>query len=503
MANVVRKDIDPLNAQLIIQITKEDWEPKFKKELKKEAKEVHIKGFRKGKAPISYLKKLYGRTILTQIVNKELQDALNNYLREEKSNILGQPIFSENQKTFDFDPDISQDFEFQFDIGRYPQVPIIEDLETISFPYYEIKVYEDAVDRVLMGIRKREGTPEDVSENIQNLDMVYFDAVEINPDKEEEKLWKTSFGVLVGDDLTDTLKESLLGKNKGDKININLYNVEKNKSEDFVIKHFFNTKSKEDIQNVAPDFEATIVQISRMKIAELNQAFFDKIFEEEDNVSSEEDARAILRKDLKRALESDSQDLLSAFIKHWLLENIQIPLPEDFLMRWLEYNKDDEEEDISDIDFFQAAQGLRWSMIKTAYAQHFNIVITEGDIFEEMKNHIRSFFGSSIDELVVLNTANRLMEEEKQVERTFHQLLEIEVFDKIKQAVTLEKHQIDEKEFADIRTKKYEELQTLLGIAWNNANLSEQDTNEDANFEEDGIEDITEDFTEEIIEDID
>ena len=57
MPNVVREDIDNLNAVLKVQIGRNDYEPKFNNELKKLRNEATIKGFRKGKTPDQFPEK--------------------------------------------------------------------------------------------------------------------------------------------------------------------------------------------------------------------------------------------------------------------------------------------------------------------------------------------------------------------------------------------------------------------------------------------------------------
>ena len=57
---IERTDFDELNAQLQVIIEPEDYLDRFKDELKKYKSKAHLKGFRKGKTPMSSLKKMYG-----------------------------------------------------------------------------------------------------------------------------------------------------------------------------------------------------------------------------------------------------------------------------------------------------------------------------------------------------------------------------------------------------------------------------------------------------------
>ena len=124
MSNVVREDIDSLNSKLTVTVTKESYEPKLNDELNKLKKKASLKGFRKGKTPIGFIKKMYGKPTLAEMVNKELQDALFNYIDEEKMEILGQPIATSDQELLDFDINKLTDYTFKFDVGLVPQFEV-------------------------------------------------------------------------------------------------------------------------------------------------------------------------------------------------------------------------------------------------------------------------------------------------------------------------------------------------------------------------------------------
>ncbi|MCB0548779.1 MAG: trigger factor family protein, partial [Phaeodactylibacter sp.] len=117
MPKVVREDIDNLNAVLTVTLEKEDYESKFNSELSKYRKQAHMKGFRKGKTPLSVLKKMYGKSVLADVINEMLQKELYGYLTGENINILGQPLPSDSQEPIDFELRELHDYTFKFDLG--------------------------------------------------------------------------------------------------------------------------------------------------------------------------------------------------------------------------------------------------------------------------------------------------------------------------------------------------------------------------------------------------
>ena len=68
--NILKEEIDALNAVLKLKIDKVDYEPKVEEALKDYRKKAAIKGFRPGHAPASLINKLYRKPIIVEEVNK-------------------------------------------------------------------------------------------------------------------------------------------------------------------------------------------------------------------------------------------------------------------------------------------------------------------------------------------------------------------------------------------------------------------------------------------------
>lgn len=87
MPQVVREDIDNLNAVLTVSIPKDDYLPLFNTELRKYRKDARIKGFRQGKTPTGVLKKMFGKSVLGEIINKMLQEQLTDFMVNDPTEI--------------------------------------------------------------------------------------------------------------------------------------------------------------------------------------------------------------------------------------------------------------------------------------------------------------------------------------------------------------------------------------------------------------------------------
>ena len=102
--NVSLQNIDKVSAQLTVKLEKADYQEKVDKSLKSFRQKAQMPGFRKGMVPMSLVKKMYGKSVIAEEVNKVLQEAVYNYIKENKVNMLGEPLPNEEkQQIIDFD----------------------------------------------------------------------------------------------------------------------------------------------------------------------------------------------------------------------------------------------------------------------------------------------------------------------------------------------------------------------------------------------------------------
>ena len=101
-------------------------------------------GFRKGMVPMSLVKKMYGKSVIAEEVNKVLQEAVYNYIKENKVNMLGEPLPNEEkQQVIDFDT--MEEFEFVFDIALAPEFKA-EVSAKDKVDYYTIEVSDEMIE---------------------------------------------------------------------------------------------------------------------------------------------------------------------------------------------------------------------------------------------------------------------------------------------------------------------------------------------------------------------
>lgn len=120
-----------VNGVLSIAIKEEDYQAEVKKELNNIGRKHPVKGFRPGHVPAGLLKKMFGTDVLAQVVERQVGRALSNYIVENKLDVLGEPMISEDTKV-DFTKDT--EFDFKFELGLAPEFEIKLD-KRVKIPY--------------------------------------------------------------------------------------------------------------------------------------------------------------------------------------------------------------------------------------------------------------------------------------------------------------------------------------------------------------------------------
>ena len=83
--NISRENTGDLTATIRIEILKDDYEDKVLKQLKDFQHKANIPGFRPGKIPVGLVRKMYGKAIIADEINKIISDSLAQYIRDEKT----------------------------------------------------------------------------------------------------------------------------------------------------------------------------------------------------------------------------------------------------------------------------------------------------------------------------------------------------------------------------------------------------------------------------------
>jgi trigger factor len=443
MSNVTRTDIDALNAVLTVSIPKETYLTKVKKEITKYSQKASMKGFRPGKTPPTLVRKLHGREFLMDVVNETIQKELNDYMTSEKIEMLGQPIMAEEQTKFQLDLNNPQDVTFKFDIGLTPQFEL-GGLDGVKYSRYVINIDEKTIDDEIEGVRKRLGKEDEVSGKVQEGDLITLEIREIGGTLEKDLMLSIDW-------LTDDMKSVFLTQSKGSDLDINIFQLEKDTTKEYVRKYFLGIEETDD-RVVNETFHATIKTIKRKVDAELSEENLEKAFGP--GITTVEEARASIRKGISGNFESQSDALLLRDLQEGLIAANQFQLPDLFMKRWLKLQNEKMSDDILDKEYPFFADNLRWTLIRSKIVKTSEIKIDENDIREYYGNKIRGYFGGMpVDDAMIQSLVDRVYDNEKQWEELYEEVLTERIFDAMKSRITTTENAVSNVEFQAIITQ--------------------------------------------------
>jgi len=453
IAKVVKKDIDQLNATLTVTIEKADYEPILNEELKKYRKKATFKGFRQGKTPLSFIKKMYGKQLLSDIINNELQKGLGEFYENDESNYVGQPIGNEDSPGLDWNIKDLQDYTFIFDVGMSPEFEIKGLEESNSYERYAIDVPMDTIEEELANAQKREGDRVLAEEDIQDNDVVKMAVKELDGDAVKEGGVASEFSVLTSQIDNEDFKKELMTKKVGDTLKVNVFEIEDAKDENHAKKYFLNLEGDDLEKEVGPFFEANILEVSRVEPCELNQLFFDKVFGP-DTVSTEEEAKAKLKEIIEGQYKSQTEAVLFRKVQDELLKanKENIPLPDAFLKRWLVQANEKNTPEAVERDYDGFAQNLRWSIIKGKFAKDQELKVEEQDIRDHIGSQMVQYLSQMGGQLGDMSgfmdqMVERSMQDDDQVRKAAEAVMDNKLFDKIMEIVTIQENTVTPEEF--------------------------------------------------------
>jgi trigger factor len=443
--NITRENIDDLNAVLKINIQKPDYEDKVETVLKDYKKKSTIKGFRPGMVPIGLIKKMYGRAVEIDEINKVVTENIQKYLTDEKLEILGDPLpKTDEQEKIDFDT--REEFTFSFELGLAPVIELKLSKKN-KVNQLEIIIDEKMKNDYLATYTRRYGElrKADITEE---KDVVKGKIEAIDNDgnilTDGPSVEDTSLAIDIIKD--NTIKKQFIGRRLNETIDFDLKKAYPNDTEIAGILH----KKKEEVAETEGNFRFTINDISRFFPAEPGKELYDKIYGE-GVVSSEEEFMKKIGDEIAINLKRESDFKLMMDIKALALEKTDIRLPEEFLKKWLLKVNEKTTPDIIEKEFDAFKKDLKWQLIRNKIAHDNEIKISEEELLKEAAGITRLQFQQyglyyATDEQIN-NYAKETLKREEDAKRIAEKILEEKVISIIKGMVKLEDKSLTVEEF--------------------------------------------------------
>lgn len=428
---VEKLPVDDLTFRLNVTIEKADALEKRKKALNNYRRTAEIKGFRKGMAPMSLIEKMHGMSALIDAVNDLIAEQLNNYIQENKLNVLGEPLPNDElQKKIDWDNDST--YEFVFDVALAPEVKV-EISKDDKIVFYNPTVEDKEIEAAKSNILKQNGKLED-TDAVKDEDFIVADLAQ-----GETKVEGTYITLK---QMSDENKKIFLGKMAGDSFEINVNEVFTNEAD----RASLLKVKKEELATVEPLWTVTIKEIKTFVEAEENQELYNRMYGD-GVVNSAEEFKAKIVERIKEEYAQESEYRFMLDAREYFLNKTNIAVPEAFMKRWLHVVNEGKvtmEEIEKEFDLF--LKDFRWQMIRGAILKDNNLTVTKEDVLKVATNIARYQFAmygiNNVPEEHLAQYAEKLLADDKQNRRIIEKAEEDKAIAFIKENVTVEPKEI-------------------------------------------------------------
>lgn len=366
-------------ASIKVSLKQDDYQLKVDKKIKDYAKKADVKGFRKGMVPTSVIERMYGKSILVDEINQMLYQGLDNYIKEEKLKIIGEPI-PDHSAAQKIDWDNDKEFEFNYNIGLVDDFAL-DTTKKQKVTKYEIKVDDKVRQETIDNLKDQYGTMTN-PEVSEDGDSLFGSYTKVDGEGEYQ-------GVLDLNLLDKKDAKKFIGAKADDEIE---FDIKKTLKNDSLVAQVLGMEVK-DAENIEGKYKLTVKNVNRKVPAEINQEFFDRLFGK-DIVKTEEEFNKKIDESISTNYSRESDYLLERDMRDHLVEKTKIETPDEFLKDWLlatNEGKFTKEQIEAEFDLY--LKDLKWSLIRNKIAEDNKIQVEQDDISEKTKIILAEQFG--------------------------------------------------------------------------------------------------------------
>ena len=440
---------DKVNGLMTIIVEESDYKEKVEKSLKDYRKQANIPGFRKGMAPMGLIKKQYGEYLKLDAINKVVGEELYKYIKDNKINMLGEPLPSAKQEAQDLEKE--PPYTFYFDIAVAPELKV-ELTSKDKLPYYDIKVDDATVDKQVDIFASRTGQYVKAEEYQKN-DMLKGDLRELDEKGNTKEGGITLEAAVMMPEFIKVEDQRKLFDNAklGDVI---VFNPRKAYPDnDSEIAALLKIKREEVAQHEG-DFSYQITEISRFEKAEVNQALFDQIYGEGE-VKSLEEFRTKIAEGIKEQTITDCDYKFLLDVRSYLEGKVgKLTFPDEILKRVMLLNNKERGEEFVEKNYEASIQQLTWHLIKEQLVEANKVKIEDKDVREAAKETARIQFAQygmiQVPEEYVDNYVTEMFKKKENVDAFVDRAIDLKLIEALKKVVTLEIKEVTLDEFNKI-----------------------------------------------------
>lgn len=325
--NVTATNHDEVSALLTVTLDKSDYKDKVEKQLINYAKNAQVPGFRKGKVPLSMVRKQYEAGIAFEEINKQVSDALNNYVTDNKLRLVGQPV-PQPVEAMDYN---AEQLSVGFEVGYEPEFTI--DLASYEAPHFKVEASDKEINQSIENMQKRfaEQVPQDAIGDDSTIALEISQVIEEGAEGEHNHAPKS----ITIDATKKAAFELVKSLKKEESVKVSKADLEKN--EELAKELSF---SPEEVEHLHHDqIEVKVKDFFGLNLAELNQDLFDKVYGE-GTIKSEEELKEKVKAELDEYFQQNADVHFVNKILAQINEKEEVKLPETFLIKWLMFSNE-------------------------------------------------------------------------------------------------------------------------------------------------------------------
>lgn len=274
-----------LERRLTVGVPAEQVENEVQKRLQQAARTVSIKGFRKGKVPLSVVKQRFGAGVRQEVVGEVISRSFYEAAVKENVKPAGQPSIEPKQL------EAGKDLEYVATFEVYPSVAL-SDLSAFEIKRDKAQVTEADIDNMIAVLRKHQAAWTAVDRAAQNDDQVNInfvgtkDGVEFAGGKADNQNLVLGSGSMI-----PGFEEGIVGLKAGEQ-----KTIEVTFPEDY---------QSEELKGAKAEFSITVNSVSEAELPELNEDFFKKFGVEQGGLEQfRKDVAANMSRELNNALKA-------------------------------------------------------------------------------------------------------------------------------------------------------------------------------------------------------
>lgn len=440
---ITQSELKDLQAVLTLTIEPADYQEAVQKDLKQIRQKANIPGFRPGMVPMGLVKKMYGKGVLADVLNKVVGEQLGKYIDEQKLHVLGDPL-PNNELTPEMDLDNQDTFTFAFDIAVAPEFDAKLNGHN-KLTSYTITVTDEMVEKQVASYAERFGDYKSV-EDVQDGDMLKGMLTE----QKEGGIVKED-AILMPNYMKDETQKALFnGAKKGDVITFNpmqAYGSEVELSSMLSI-------SKEEAQNMTSDFTFELREITRHEAAAIDAELFAKVYGD-NNVKDEADFRARVKSEIEANMAEDAKYKFGLDAKAAIMKKMEgLSFPEAFLKRWVLATNEKMTQEELDKDFPKMLEELKWHLAKDQLMKEYKIQVEKEDVEAYAKEVARMQFMQyglmHVEDEYLNNFAQEMLKKEDQLRGIVERVAENKIYDAVRGAAKVEEKAISHEDFGKL-----------------------------------------------------